>query len=224
MLNMLNIVAPLFAVLIGLMPAAYACAEGRNQKILAIGDSLMAWNSVGNGSVADVMSMISGAEVVDRSTIASFLMTGGIDRQYSEGDWDWVVANGGGNDLWLGCGCRRCENSINTIISSDGRSGMIADLLLRARDGGAKVIYVGYLRSPGIDTPIEHCKADGDELERRIELFARSNPDIYFVSLADLVPFGARNYLSFDRIHPSRIASFLIAERISELIESQSRH
>jgi len=110
------------------------------------------------------------------------------------------------------------------MISPDGRSGRIADLLLRARAGGAKVIYVGYLRSPGIDTPIEHCKSDGDELERRIELFARSYPDIYFMSLADLLPFGARNYLSFDRIHPSRAASFLIAERISELIKLKSKH
>jgi len=222
-LKMLNLVARMFAIALCMISAARACADDRNLRILTIGDSLMAWNSIGNGSVADALSLITGTDVVDRSVVASFLLTGGIDRQYLEGDWDWVVTNGGGNDLWLGCGCRRCENSMNTMISPDGKSGRIADLLLRARAGGAKVIYVGYLRSPGINTPIEHCKADGNELERRIELFTNSYPDIYFVSLTDLVPFGARNYLSFDRIHPSRVTSFLIAERISELIEAQSR-
>lgn len=220
---MLKLIGQIVVLLFALLPAAQARADGDDLKILAIGDSLMAWNSIGNGNVADAISLITGSEVVDRSIVASFLLTGGIERQYQEGDWDWVVANGGGNDLWLGCGCRRCEKSLDTMISADGKSGKIVDLLMRSRASGAKVIYVGYLRSPGIETPIEHCKEDGDELERRIEMFARSNPDIYFLSLADLVPYGARNYLSFDRIHPSRGASFLIAERISELILNRSR-
>lgn len=220
---MLRLIAKILIVLVFSMPVAKAYADSKNQKILTLGDSLMAWNSLGNGSVADAISLISGAEIVDRSIVASFLLTGGIDRQYLEGDWDWVVTNGGGNDLWLGCGCRRCENSLDSMMSPDGKTGRIADLLLRARSGGARVIYVGYLRSPGIETPIEHCKADGEELERRIELFARTHPDIYFISLVDLVPFGARNYLSWDRIHPSRVASFLIAERISEVIKNYSK-
>ncbi len=220
------IVLVLYSALVVIAFANPGFANERNSslRILTIGDSLMAWNAIGKGSIPDVMELVTGAELVDRSRIASFVLTGGIAGQYIEGDWDWVVVTGGGNDLWMGCGCQRCENSLDAMISSNGKSGRIADLLLRARAEGARVIYVGYLRSPGINTPIEHCKADGDELERRIELFARNHPDIYYISLVDLVPFGALNYLSFDRIHPSRFASFFIAERIIELINTQSKH
>jgi len=178
----------------------------------------MAWNRIGQGSIPDVIELATGSELVDRSRIASFVMTGGIERQYIEGDWDWVVVNGGGNDLWLGCGCQKCENTLDKMISSDGTSGRIPSMLASILRDGARILYVGYLRSPGIGSPIDHCADYGNEFERRIEALATAQERITFLSLADLVPFGDRSYHALDMIHPSRKASFDIGYDAAQII------
>lgn len=210
----------LFASLVFLAFANPGLAIERKSslKILAIGDSLMAWNGIVRGSIPDVIELASGAELLDRSQIASFVTTGGLERQYVEGDWDWVVVNGGGNDLWLGCGCQRCDATLDKMISPDGRTGRIPDLLSRILRDGSRILYIGYLRSPGIDSLIDHCSAYGTEFERRIDALAASQDRITFLSLADLVPFGDRSYHGLDMIHPSRKASFDIGYNATQII------
>ena len=204
-----------------LLVSGQVAAQPRPPKGLVIGDSLFAWNRLANGAVSDSIALQTGAEVVDRSRVAGFVLTGGIERQFMAGDWDWVVMNGGGNDLWLGCGCRACEASLTTMISQDGKSGRIPDLVTQILATGARVAYVGYLRSPEIMTPIEHCKKDGDELESRIRKLASTTSRTHFISLEDLVPPRGQGYFSFDLIHPSRMSSFLIGRRVSELIAKE---
>lgn len=196
-------------------------AQPRPLKVLVIGDSLFAWNRLVNGAVSDSIALQTGAMVVDRSNIASFVLTGGIERQFISGDWDWVIMNGGGNDLMFGCGCRGCDASLSRMISQDGKAGKIPSLISQIRATGASVAYVGYLRSPEIVTPIEHCKDEGDELESRIKKFVDANAKTHFISLVDLVPPRGQGYLSFDLIHPSRRSSFLIGSRISELLAQE---
>jgi len=87
---------------------------------------------------------------------------GGISGGYVEGEWEWVGVNGGGNDLWLGCGCTKCRKRMDRMIGEDGGSGQIPRMVSQLRDGGAQVIYLGYLRSPGCGSIIEHCRDDGD--------------------------------------------------------------
>lgn len=210
----------LFASLVFLAFANPGLAIERKSslKILTIGDSLMAWNGIVRGSIPDVIELASGAELLDRSQVASFVTTGGLERQYVEGDWDWVVVNGGGNDLWLGCGCQRCDATLDKMISPDGTSGRIPDLLSRILRGGSRILYIGYLRSPGIDSLIDHCAAYGAEFERRIDALAARQDRITFLSLADLVPFGDRTYHGLDMIHPSRKASFDIGYNATQII------
>jgi len=143
-----------------------------------------------------------------------------IAKQYAEGEWDWVILNGGGNDMWLGCGCIRCDRRINKLISEDGQEGGIPKLVANLRNTGARVVYVGYLRSPGVGSPIEYCKEEGDKLEGRIATMAARDDGIHFLSLADLVPSGDRSYHSVDMIHPSIKASKVIGERVAEIIRS----
>lgn len=195
-------------------------AQGSAPRVLVMGDSLFAWNRFWNGSVADSIGLQSDARVVDRSAVASFVLTGGLERQFTKGDWDWVIMTGGGNDLWLGCGCSACEASLTKMVSPDGRTGRIPDLISHVLSTGAKVAYVGYLRSPELVTPIEHCKDEGDELERRVRIFAETSPEIHFISLEDLVPPRGQGYFAFDLIHPSRTTSFLIGSRIADVILS----
>ena len=141
-----------------------------------------------------------------------------IPNQYVPGEWDWVVINGGGNDLLFGCGCGRCSGMLDRMISSDGMSGQIPLLARRVRDDGARVLFTGYLRSPGLLTPIEHCKPAGDELEARLVKLASKEDGIVFVSNKDVVPSGGITYFSPDLIHPSRKSSRIIGRKLATVI------
>ncbi len=221
---------------LGLLGFLIGCQElpssEPNAKVIAVGDSLMAWNSTTRSSVPDVIEESIGAPVVDRTVSAAWLQTQydpegrpktGIQAQYLEGDWAWAVVSGGGNDLLLGCGCLRCDAVLDKMISTDGQSGQIPDFLRHIRDKGTRVIYVGYLRSPKLITPIEHCKGEGDEFEARIARLAQQDDGITFVSSQDIARPGDPTYFSFDLIHTSRKSSRIIGQRVAEIIKTQSR-
>ena len=221
--------------LLGILLFFAACTDAvtRNNdaRILAMGDSLMAWHGTSHNSVADRLSDILSEPVIDRSVVGARVVYDlpisgalgmNIPKQYRPGKWDWVVLNGGGNDLWLGCGCFRCDRRMERMISEDGSKGELAKLIARIRATGAQVIYVGYLRSPGVGSPIEHCRDEGDELERRVERLVEKTDGVHFISLANLVPYGDRSFHAFDMIHPSLKASAIISDRIARIIRTET--
>ncbi|NVO54469.1 SGNH/GDSL hydrolase family protein [Rhodobacteraceae bacterium B1Z28] len=190
----------------------------------------MAWNSTSGSSIPDVIEENIGAPVVDRTVSAAWLQTQfnaegkpktGVQAQFVEGNWNWAVVNGGGNDLMLGCGCMRCDAVLDNMISADGQSGQIPQFLRQIRSRGTRVIYVGYLRSPNLITPIEHCKSEGDEFEARIAKLAQQEDGITFASMQDVAHPGDPSYFSFDLIHPSRKSSRIIGERVAEIIKNE---
>ncbi|SFM02526.1 SGNH/GDSL hydrolase family protein [Shimia aestuarii] len=198
-------------------------------RILAMGDSLMAWHGVTERSITHSLANELGEPVLNRSIGGARIIYGlpisgsmgmKIANQYKEGNWDWIVLNGGGNDLWLGCGCVACDPKIERMISEDGRKGAIPHLVDSLRKTGANIVYVGYLRSPGVWSPIEECRDDGDKLEARIEKLAEILPNVHFVSLKDLVPHGDRSYHGADMIHPSLKASREIGKRVAAVIKA----
>jgi hypothetical protein len=222
---MLLLIMPLFLA---------ACAEttvsgksGQQARILAMGDSLLATHKVSGNAVSNFMERALGEPVVDRSVLGAHMIYNlpvsgalgmNIGQQYVPGNWDWVVLNGGGNDLWLGCGCSACSGRMNRMIDQTGSVGHIPGTIARLRASGAKVIYVGYMRSPGFGSPVEHCRALGDELERRVQEYAARDSGVFFLSLQNLVPHGDRSFHAFDMIHPSQKGSAAIASRIAGLI------
>ncbi|HAC50506.1 MAG TPA: SGNH/GDSL hydrolase family protein, partial [Sulfitobacter sp.] len=106
--------------------------------ILVLGDSIMAWN--GGRSIPDVIANQTGRSVTSRavpgaqfdngSTIASAVGFD-IQQQFPGGRWNWVVVNGGANDLSADCGCGACGASVNALIAPDGQSGSIPAFLQR---------------------------------------------------------------------------------------------
>lgn len=218
----------IFSILIGVLAACTdPVPRDSNARILAMGDSMMAWHSEKDSAVPDVMEDILGERVIDRSVPGARIFYNlpisgslglNISKQYKPGAWKWVVLNGGGNDLWFGCGCRRCDNKMTRMITPDGTAGSIPDMVAKIRQTGANVIYVGYLRSPGVTSAIEHCRNEGAEFERRLARMAETDTGIHFISLADLVPYGDRSYHWRDMIHPSTKASRAIAARIADVI------
>jgi len=215
-----------FLTLIFNAPAS-ASQQKADPRILVIGDSLLAAHAVSGRSVAGNLRGILGQNVLNRSVAGARMIyklpiTGSmglsIPAQFRKGQYDWVIMNGGGNDLWMGCGCNRCDRKINKLIVRDGTRGEIPKLMARILESGAQVIYVGYLRSPEIHTPIESCKDEGDELEARVAALAERVDGLHYVSLQNLVPPGDLSYFGLDRIHPSLKASREIAERVAGYI------
>ncbi len=219
----------LLGMVLTLSFASLAVASPDRPQVLVMGDSLMTTNGMARKSVPHVLSTllntnvrstaVTGARMLYALPISGSLGMN-IGKQYRSGKWDYVVMNGGGNDLWLGCGCFKCSGKIAKLISPDGKRGAIPSTIARARRGGAHVIYVGYLRSPGRGSPIEQCKPFGDELETRIARLAALDPGFTFVSLADMVPFGDGSFHSADMIHPSPKGSAAAAQRVWHAIQS----
>lgn len=216
---------------IGILSLLLGCGEqvttSTSSRILLLGDSMMAFNRIGRQSVANVMEDELREEVIDRSVSGAryfyILPISGraglkLTSQYVPGKWEWVVMNGGGNDLLFGCGCGKCAGHLDRMVSTDGKRGEIPEFVARMRAAGSKVIYVGYMRNPGTPTPIRACRAAGDELDRRLSIMAGLDPGVTFLAMSDVVPFGDASYHQFDRIHPTPKASRAIARRITALM------
>ncbi len=116
-----------------------------------------------------------------------------------------------------------CDRRLTRLIAPDGTGGVIPDLIARIRKTGARVIYVGYMRSPGRSSPIEKCHDEGDALEARISQYASRDAGVFFVSLADLVPDADLSFHTLDRVHPSVKASRAIGLRIANIIQTTSK-
>ncbi|WP_377391408.1 SGNH/GDSL hydrolase family protein [Rhodobacter lacus] len=216
-------------LVLGLLFGLLGGAPGAGRAdVLVMGDSLLAVNGLQGAAVADVLRRLLPAETVrDRAVPgASFLyplpLTGAlglsIPKQYVPGRWDWVVLNGGGNDVMWRCGCGPCRRVMDRLIRRDGAGGAIVTEVRKLRATGARVLFVGYLRSNGFQSPIEACAATGDEIDRRLARMAAADPGVRFLSLADLVPAGDTSYFALDRIHPSPKGSAAIAARIAAVI------
>lgn len=215
---------------ISLVGCGEAVMRSDHARILALGDSMFAWNKLTNNAIPDVLETELGEEVVDRSAIAArFLydlpisgaMGLNISKQYRSGNWDWVVINGGGNDLWFGCGCRDCDGTIDGLISRDGRAGRIPALVSRIRSEGARVVFVGYLHSPGSYSIIDHCKSEDIEFENRIADLADRTDGLFYLNVSGLVREGDLSYHSVDRIHPSVKGSRIVASMIADVIRNE---
>lgn len=205
-------------------------AKDSAARILVIGDSMLAANRASGRAVADELEKSLGQEVIDRSVVGAryfyqLPISGSaglrVTSQFRPGPWDWVVMNGGGNDLLFGCGCLICDGVLDRLVSADGRAGAIPAHVDRVRKTGAKVLYLGYLRNPGVMTPIKHCGPAGNELDRRLTLMARFDPGVTFIPMSDLVPRGDISFHQLDLIHPSFKGSAAIAERIARAIKSR---
>lgn len=219
------------AIAVGVLVSAAigaTASQAQTGRILVIGDSLMAAHAITGRSIAGYLGASLGRRVVDRSVLGARMIyklpiTGrlglSIPAQFRGDGWDWVLMSGGGNDLWLGCGCNRCQRKLDRLIAADGTTGEIPRLWARIRKTGAQVVYTGYLRSPEIDTPIEHCKDEGDELEARVARLAARVEGVNYLSMQDLVPPGDLSYFAIDRIHPSLKASRAIAARIAAFLQ-----
>lgn len=211
------------AIVTGLSACTDTAPRGGGD-ILVLGDSIMAWN--GGRSIPDVIANQTGRSVTSRavpgaqfdngSTIASAVGFD-IQQQFPGGRWNWVVVNGGANDLSADCGCGACGAPVNALIAPDGQSGSIPAFLQRLRvQTGAQVMWMGYYAGSGSGS-FAGCRDDLVEIESRIATFAAGRPRIHFVDSEHVIDRGDRGLFAKDNVHPSargsaRIGAYLAQE------------
>lgn len=198
-------------LMLGLLAACGRSAP-EAARIVVAGDSVMAWNRVAGASVADVLQARLRQPVGDVSM--SFARVAGgsgslnIPTQLMGLRPDWVVLNGGANDLST-CGCSGCGGVLMRLISPDGQRGAIPALVADLRARGSRVVWADYYTSPRFAG--SGCAASYRELELRLARMAAGDPGVVLVDMDDV--FSARDLSLFapDRLHPSRAGSARIA-------------
>jgi len=190
-------------------------------RIIAIGDSLMSWNGLLRQSIPDLISRTLGEPVYNQTmpgarfgkAQGNGISIGNIAiKQANQQAWEIAVMNGGGNDLWMGCGCGQCQKQLDQLITPDATQGAVVRMAQHVINNGTDIIYLGYLRTPGVNSPIEACANVGDQFEQRLMKLERQLDGFSFISLKQVVPHGSLAYHSFDRIHPSTLGSAEIAK------------
>ena len=173
----------------------------------------MAWNRTEGSGVAQRLEQELGVPVGDVSLPFARLSGGSgplnIPRQIADVDVPWVVLNGGANDLRAGCGCTGCDAVLDQLISADGRSGIIPDLVAALRERGSQVIWADYYTSPRFAGTA--CVGPYDEKEARLGRMAATDPGVILVDMEDVLPSAQSVLFASDRLHPSAEGSSRIA-------------
>lgn len=195
--------------------------------ILAIGDSVMAWN--GRQGIPEAVSARLGRPVTDRARSGAHLThpnalaraTGfDISRRFNGGSWDWVILTGGGNDIRRDCATRSEPAARDRLISADLR-GDIPTLIARIRATGARVGFVGYYDGPTFrSTGFSRCQGAFDVINSRMAQLAGTDPGVLFFDAGTV--FDASDPASFarDLIHPSALGSRAIGTALADAMRA----
>jgi len=207
-------------------------ADRPDARIVAIGDSVMWWNADEGASIADAI-----AGELDE-TVANLAVPGaaishpnpamaieGLDirAQYRDHTWQWVVLTGGANDLGDEGAIHGCATVLEELISEDGRSGELPDLVRRIRSSGARVIALGYYELPAVEDAEDFCGDALTTLSKRIETMAALDAGVHFVSMADIMSPDDGSAYDLDRVHPSTRSSRVIGQRVAAVIRETER-
>ena len=200
-----------------------ACGRdaAEDARIVVAGDSVMAWNSMTGGSVADVLQDRLGEPVGDVSL--SFAQVAGgfgalnIPTQLDGVQAEWVVLNGGANDLSRNCDCSDCGPVLDRLISDDGAQGAIPALVADLRGRGARVVWADYYTSPRYAGT--SCEAPYQALEVRLSRMAGADAGVTLVDMDDVFSPDDLSLFAADRIHPSQKGSARIARLVAPVLE-----
>ena len=197
-----------------------------NATILALGDSIMAWNAEDGMSIPDYTGQQLGLEVQNNAISGAYISTDEGDviaDQYEEGDWSWVMLDGGGNDVNDECECGSCLNNIETMISEDATAGVWVEFVEGILDSGAQVALMSYYGMPDdAEFGFHRCNEEVEILRQRYQSFADRHEGMILVDAALVVsPDTTPQAYDDDRVHPSPEGSRLVGEyfatRMSEI-------
>lgn len=194
-------------------------------RVLAIGDSLLAWHKWSGRDIPSVMADVLGAEVENDAVAgARFSNASGLGRaigfdvraQFRRGLWDIVLINGGANDFLADCGCRACDGVLDGLIAPD-LSGEVPTLLAEIRTSGAEVLWMGYYASAR-SGQFAGCRPYLVEYDARVARLAEQTPGLSFVDSEAVMDADDRSLFAFDGIHPSPKGARLIGAYLARAI------
>ena len=194
--------------------------------ILAIGDSMLAWNREEEASIPEVVAQELDFEVNNVAVSGSYISSDDEDmhipNQYKAGAWPWVVLDGGGNDLMDECGCEDCEENLDTILTENGDGGELYDLVQQMTNDGSQVALIGYFSMPQQAEDFYKCN---DELAALVERSKRMNDQV-----DGMIFFDSRQVVSYEQtpeaydddfVHPSIEGSALIGREVAASINNE---
>jgi len=180
----------------------------------------MAWNRTAGASVADRLQVLLGKPVGDVSQPLARVAGGtgslNIPSQLEGIRAQWVVLNGGANDLSGACECSNCGGVVDRLISSDGTRGAIPALVADLRARGSRVVWADYYTSPRYAGTA--CTAPYRALETRLGRMAAADPGVTLVDMDDVFRPDDLSLFARDRTHPSAKGSALMAQTIAPVI------
>ena len=182
-----------------------------NGTVLAVGDSVFEWN-LESGQSAPQFA----ADDVYNASIGGTMMTGDdpIPDQYIEGNWEWILVDGGANDLNDLCACsEECGPVMDAIDEAFDR--FVGERV----SAGEKVLIWGYYDPPSnAEFDFGECGEEVDELAVRQAAVAETYDGVWFVDGRELSRDGL---FDEDRIHPSVEGSQAIGEQLRLAMETE---
>ncbi|MEO0745230.1 MAG: SGNH/GDSL hydrolase family protein [Pseudomonadota bacterium] len=201
-------------------------AQADTPRVLAVGDSLLAWHKWTDQDIPSVMGQVLGARVENDAVAgARFSNASGLGRmlgfdvrsQYRRGPWDIVLMNGGANDLLNDCNCRACAPIVDGLINAD-LDGEVPRFVAQVLRDGAQVVWMGYYATAR-SAQFAGCRPFLVEYDARMARLAAVTQGLTFVDAEDALDPQNRALFALDGIHPSaegalRVGTYL-ANRIS---------
>ncbi|MEM6758003.1 MAG: SGNH/GDSL hydrolase family protein [Pseudomonadota bacterium] len=195
-------------------------------RVLAVGDSILAWQKWTGRDIPSVYGLLTGATVENAAQPGARFSNGsGVGRalgfdvraQYRAGPWDLVLINGGANDFLADCRCRACDAVLDGLIDAE-LTGEVPRFLARVLAGGTEVVWLGYYASAR-SGQFAGCRPYLVEYDARMARLAAQAPGLTFVDAEDVLNPAARGHFAIDGIHPSpegaRLIAGLLANRVS---------
>ncbi|MCK0167876.1 SGNH/GDSL hydrolase family protein [Jannaschia sp. S6380] len=215
-------------ILLPLILTACAAAGPRSDDaILAIGDSVMAWN--GARGIPEALEAAIDRPVTDASQSLAQLTNPNdlaglagfdISEQFRGDGWDWVVITGGGNDIRDACRTPAEAQVLDTIISPD-LDGDLPDLIARIRATGANAAFVGYYDGAAAEpTGFTPCQPAFDRMNARLARLAARDPGFLFLDAGDVIDPRDTGLYAPDLVHPSPRGSALIGTALARAIRA----
>ena len=190
--------------------------------VLAVGDSVLAWN--GEGGIPESAAGALGLPVRDASVAGARVLGSGFlgfvdsipaQLEANRGPWDWVVLNGGANDLARACGTPG-EDAILDALIGGGGGGALPALVADIRRSGARVALVGYYGNPrGARTSFTACGPVLERLDARLAALAARDSGIVFVDAGGAIDPARRGLYDADLVHPSPEGSARIGRALA---------
>ncbi|MGR3490990.1 MAG: SGNH/GDSL hydrolase family protein [Shimia sp.] len=191
--------------LLTIIVALWAAPLRAEPRLVAMGDSVMAWN--GRAGIPEATGQALGWSVVDRSRSGARVRgLPGLDirsQQPPLGSEDWVILTGSANDLMSRCGCGSCSDEVDALIAGTLDRGHIPSLVARLRGEGASVVWLTYYDTSVADGPFAACADELEVIEGRVAAMAARHAGIFHADLSEIVDPTDLSHYARDLAHPS---------------------